>query len=169
MHISAAIASLSDALARSSLSLLFQETSWVVPAIQTVHILSVGAVVSSALFVTLRLLGVSARDVSAQHVARRFLPLLWWNLPILLLSGAVLIVAEPARSLQNPAFYWKMGLLLGASAVTLAYQLPLRRDAAFWQQSSTRRLASKLLSGASFSLWIGVVVAGRFIAYIGNL
>lgn len=169
MSISASIAALSDSLERTSLSHVLQETAWAVPAVQTVHILSVATVISSSLFVSLHVLGISARDLSAKQVALRFLPLLWWTLPVLLVTGSTLIVAEPARSLQNPAFYWKMGLLLGASALTLAYQLPLSHRDDFWQTSSLRVAFKKLLALTSLSLWVGVILAGRWIAYVGNL
>src|SRR5258707_984499 len=102
MSISATLSALSDALAHSSLSLVLQETAWVVPAVQTVHILSVAAVFSSAVFGALLLLEVSGVDLTASQVALRHLPLLWWTLPVLAISGSVLIIAEPARSLQNP-------------------------------------------------------------------
>jgi hypothetical protein len=169
MTSSATISAISDALARSSLSVWLQEQAWVVPTVQTVHILSVATVFSSAVFVALRLLNISARDLPASQVAGRFLPLIWWTLPVLLLSGSVLIVAEPARSLQNPAFYLKMGLLLGASLLTLAYQLPLRSRGDFWERSGVCVATTKLIAVLSLALWTGVIVAGRFIAYVGDL
>jgi len=168
VNLQASIAALSEFLGHTALSLTLQETAWVVPAVQTVHILSVAVVISSSLFIALHLLGWSARDLSAQQVARRFLPVLWWTLPLLLLTGSILIVAEPARSLQNPAFYWKMGLLITASTLTLVYQVPLRRRADFWQRSRLRVAATKLLAFTTLSLWAAVILAGRFIAYVDN-
>jgi hypothetical protein len=89
-------------LGATATSQTLQTVSWIVPAVQTVHILAVAAVVSSALMVDLRLLGVNGMDQSLSGVARRFLPFVWWPLPILLVSGAILITAEPARSLETP-------------------------------------------------------------------
>lgn len=169
MTLSANIAALSNQLEQTTLSHALQEAAWAVPTIQTVHILSVATVISSSLFVSLHLLGVSARDLPTSQVTGRFLPLLWWTLPVLLVTGATLIVAEPARSLQNPAFYLKMALLLGASATTLIYQLPTRFRADFWQRSTLRIVSTKLLALLSVSLWIGVILAGRWIAYVGNV
>jgi len=166
VSLSARIAAFSDDLARTPLSVTLQETSWIVPTVQTVHILSVALVIGSSTFMALHALGWSAADLSGQQVARRFLPWLWWALPILLLSGGLLIVAEPSRSLLNPAFYTKLGLLLTASALTLAYELPLRRDQAFWQASPGRAIATKLLSVGALVLWVGVIFAGRWIAYV---
>jgi hypothetical protein len=113
-----------------------------------------------------RLLGVRATDQSIAGLARRFFPYVWWPLPILLASGAILIIAEPARALENPVFLLKMGLLLPAVAVTLACQLPLKRDPAFWDISVGRKRAARLIAVASMPLWIAIICAGRWIAYV---
>lgn len=147
------------------ISLMIQRTEWVVPLVQTIHILSIAAVVSAALMIDLRLLGALGREQSVARVSRRFRPMIWRALPILLLTGLVLIVGEPSRSLENPVFGLKMALLAAAIAVTLAQQLPLRRDPAYWDRPGTRRGAVRLISALSLLSWSGIVFAGRWIAY----
>jgi uncharacterized membrane protein len=153
-------------LALTPLSQAIQTVEWIIPAVQTVHILCVAAVMSAMLMINLRLLGASAREQRFATVAARFLPFIWWPLPILLLTGATLVVAEPGRSLQNPVFVLKMGLLLAVIAVTLICQIPLGRNAEFWELSSGRRRAGRVIAALSLPLWIGIVFAGRWIAYI---
>lgn len=153
-------------LAATPLSQSIQSTEWIIPAVQTVHILAVAAVMSSALMMDLRLLGLGLRDQTIRSVAQRFLPFIWWSLPILLASGATLIIAEPARALENPVFYLKMGLLLAAAAVTLACQVPLAKSAAFWELSPHRRWTARLVGAVSLPLWAAIIFAGRWIAYI---
>jgi hypothetical protein len=153
-------------LAATSTSQAIQNLSWVVPAIQTVHILAVAAVVTSALMLNLRLLGLRRSDQSLAAVATRFLPFIWWPLPILLATGAVLIIAEPARALENPVFLLKMALLLAAACMTLVCQLPLRGNPDFWDLSAPRRRAARLLAAASMPLWVAIIFAGRWIAYV---
>ena len=55
---------LSDWLASTSLSLTIQNVTWIIPAVQTIHILCVAAVFSSVLMVDLRLLGITQRSLS---------------------------------------------------------------------------------------------------------
>jgi len=153
-------------LAATPVSQTIQTIDWIVPAVQTIHILSVAAVVSSALMINLRLLGVRGTDQPLAAVTRRFLPSLWWPLPVLLLTGTLLITAEPARSLENPVFLLKMGLLLAAAGVTLVCQIPLRGNPEFWEVSRGRRRAGKLIAVASMPLWVAIVCAGRWIAYV---
>jgi len=59
-----------------------------------------------------------------------------------------MIIGEPARSLANPVFQLKMLLLLAAIAVTVA----LHKE-------------SRIIAILSLSLWVGIVFAGRWIAY----
>jgi len=153
-------------LAATPVSQAIQTIDWIIPAVQTIHILAVAAVVTAALMVNLRLLGTRWSDQSVATVARRFLPLIWWALPVLLATGTVLIVAEPARALENPVFLLKMGLLLTAAGVTLACQLPIRTNSTFWELSPGRRRAGQLIALASIPLWIAIVCAGRWIAYV---
>jgi hypothetical protein len=131
-----------------------------------VHILAVAAVVTAALMVDLRLLGIRGKEQSVAVITRRFLPFIWWPLPVLLATGALLIIAEPARALENPVFLLKMALLLAAAGITLACQIPLQKDAAFWELSAARRRAAQLIAAASIPLWIAIICAGRWIAYV---
>jgi hypothetical protein len=154
-----------DWLSMTAVSQAIQTTEWIIPAVQTVHILAVAAVMSSVLMVDLRLIGVGARSDSVAAVASRFIPVVWYALPILLLTGATLIIAEPSRALQNPIFLVKMSLLVLAAGVTLICQLPLRQDAGFWDAPSRRALV-RLIGWLSFPIWVAIVFAGRWIAYV---
>jgi uncharacterized membrane protein SirB2 len=153
-------------LASTSPSQAIQSTEWIIPATQTVHIVAVAAVVTSALMIDLRLFGVRWQDQAVAAVTRRFVPFIWWSLPVLLATGAVLIVAEPARALQNPVFWLKMGLLLAAICITLACEVPMRKEARFWEVSPARRRGAQALAAISLPFWVGIVFAGRWIAYV---
>jgi hypothetical protein len=153
-------------LASTSPSQAIQTTEWIIPATQTVHIVAVAAVVTSALMIDLRLFGIRWQDQAVAAVTRRFVPFIWWSLPVLLATGALLIVAEPARALQNPVFFLKMALLIGAICMTLACQVPLRKDPRFWEVSPARRRGAQVMAALSLPFWIGIVFAGRWIAYV---
>jgi hypothetical protein len=155
-----------DRLSASALSQAIQSTDWVIPTVQTVHILAVAAVMSSILMFNLRLIGVRARSQSVVAVAAHFIPVAWYGLPILLGTGAILIIAEPARALQNPVFILKMTLILLAAALTLASQIPLRKDQGFWEISISRRRLARLIACVSLPIWVAIVFAGRWIAYV---
>jgi hypothetical protein len=154
-------------LSNTALSQLIQNTSWVIPGVQSIHILSIALVMSSAIMLLLRVLGVVMRDLPTAQVAQRFLPWIWYPLIVLLVSGAILIVGEPQRSLTNSVFQLKMVLLVAAIACTLTLQRPLRTDAMFWENTAGARAAGKLIAVASLGLWSAIIFAGRWIAYAG--
>ena len=153
-------------LASTAISQKIQTVEWIIPATQCIHIVAVAAVVTSALMLDLRLFGVRWQNQTLAAVTQRFVPVIWWSLPVLLASGSVLIIAEPARALQNPVFLLKMGLLLAAILTTLACQLPLRQDLRFWELSQGRRRCAQAIAAISLPFWIGIVFAGRWIAYV---
>jgi hypothetical protein len=153
-------------LSATPLSQAIQTTDWVIPAVQTVHIVAVATVITSILMVDLRLMGFAARGQSIAVVANRYLPSVWYALPVLLATGATLIIAEPSRSLQNPVFLLKMSLLMLAIGLTLGCQLPLRHDAGYWERSNSRRRSVRLIAFLSLPIWIAILFAGRWIAYV---
>ncbi len=136
--------------------------------VQTVHILAIAAVMASVLMIDLRLLGVLGREQPVARVSERFRPVIWWTLPILLATGILMIIGEPVRSLENPIFQLKMALLVAAIIATLSYQVPLGRDPAFWDMTSSRRGVARIIAVLSLLLWMGIVFAGRWIAYFDN-
>ncbi len=109
-------------LAATEVSHVIQTTTWIIPTLQTVHILCVAAVFSAAILVDLRIWRLIERDEPLPDMARRFLPTIWPVLLILLVTGSLLIVGEPRRSLLNSTFYLKMALLAVAILLTAGLQ-----------------------------------------------
>jgi hypothetical protein len=140
-----------------------QTVPWIVPTVQVFHILSIAVVAASALMIALRLLGAYSIDQPGQRVAKRFLPLVWWPILILLATGLIMIVGEPGRSLKNPAFQLKMALLAGALIVTLLCQRRLRRAPA--AGAAGTGVLARPLAILSLLLWAAIIFAGRWIAY----
>ena len=160
---------LGEWLATTPMSLTIQNVTWIIPLVQTIHILCVAAVFSSVLMVDLRLLGLVQRTQPLPSVTSRFLSWIWVFLVILLLTGSVLIIGEPERSLLNPAFGWKMAMLLTVILITLLIARPLRANAQFWEASFGRQAAARVIAIVSLALWSGIIFAGRWIAYVASL
>ena len=150
-------------LSATSLSQHIQDALWVIPTVQTVHIVSIAIVMTSMAMLDLRLVGVAGRRQSLADMAHRFLPWVWVALVVLLCSGTVLIIAEPGRELINQVFWLKMSLLAIALVLTGTFQLMLRRSKTFWDRNRT---AAVLLGSVSLLVWIGIIGAGRWIAYV---
>ena len=139
-----------------------QSSTWVIPTLQTVHILGVCVVMSSIAMLTLRLLGMVGRSWPLSEVTHRFLPWVWGALLVLLLSGATLILADPERELSNEVFWAKMAVLVGAVAMTALFQIVAARGTGFLARS---RFAAGVTAALWLLLWMGTAAAGRWIAY----
>ena len=156
----------SDWLATTPLSMTFQTVAWIIPAVQSVHIIAIAIVMSSVVMVDLRLLGLMGHTQSISGLTRRFIPWVWWALVVLLLSGLVLIIAEPRRDLLNPVFQVKMLLLIAAIAVTAVFQETVRRNMEFWDLSPGRQKGAWVTAVVSLLIWTAIIGCGRWIAYV---
>jgi hypothetical protein len=163
--IEAGVSEFSKWLAATALSHSIQEAGWIIPALQTIHILSVAVVFSSAILVDLRIWWLLGRDEPLPDVARRFLPAIWPVLCILLLTGSLLIIGEPRRSLLNSTFYLKMALLAVAILLTAVLQRSISSSPDFWDRDRTRRIAGQFAATVSILVWCSILFAGRWIAY----
>ena len=159
------LSQLSVWLERTQMNHEIQVHDWIVPIVQSIHILGIAVVASSALMINLRLLGLYAADQPLKEVLARFLPFIWWPLIVLLLTGIVMIVGEPPLSLKNPVFQIKMTLLFAALVVTVVCQVTLRRHTDFGDLTAGRRAGAATLASVSMLLWVGIIFAGRWIAY----
>ena len=148
-----------------TLGAVIRTNEWVVPSLQCVHIVCLALVLGLALMVNLRLIGVFAPKQSLAALADRCVPWIWCLLMVLFTTGALLIVGEPRRALHSPAFGLKMLMLLIVSLITVFVHGRLHHNVQFWELSAQRKSAAKLIGIASIVLWIGVVFAGRWIAY----
>jgi len=165
MTLDAVLRDLSKWLAATPLSQTIQTTGWIIPTLQTIHILGVAAVFSSAILVDLRLWRALQRDVPLADVARRFLPTIWPVVLIILITGSLLIIGEPRRSLLNTTFYLKMALLAVALLLTGGLQWSLRSAPEFWDKDRGRRIAGRFAATVSVLVWCSILFAGRWIAY----
>jgi hypothetical protein len=162
----AQVARFCDWLSQTPISTTFQSVAWIIPMVQSVHILAIAIVMSSVIMVDLRLMGLMGHTQSISGLARRFIPWVWWSLLVLLVTGAVLITAEPRRDLLNPVFQAKMALLVVAVAVTALFQAAVARNMEIWDLTPSRRTGAWITAVASLLVWTAIVGCGRWIAYV---
>lgn len=152
-------------LGNTHASSVIRDVTWIIPAVQTIHILAISAVFTAVMLIHLRSFKLALRGEPRAEVARRFIPIIWYGTLVLLVTGVILVIGEPNRELMNPIFRIKMLLLVVALALTVLYQRPLRTGPLYWDQTTARRAAGATLSAFSLAVWIGIVFAGRLIAY----
>jgi hypothetical protein len=152
------MADLAQWLTSLPLSLAMRRMAWLFPLLQTVHILSIGLMLSSVIMISLRLWGVSRAQAIAA-LGHRYMPWIWASLVVVTLTGVALVVGNP-RSLRDPALQVKLWMMVPAIATTLVLAVALRGEA-LWQKRPGVRGMMSLASAATLVLWLGVTLAGR--------
>jgi hypothetical protein len=144
----------------TALSQFIQKTHGMIASIQMMHITCLACVFALGLALALRLAGRGFDSESLDSLCRRFVPAIWICVTLLLVTGALLIIAEPVRSLPKPVFYIKMALIVLAVSMTAIIAGRARRA----QRAGTTAPASFSLAVAYMLIWCAIIVAGRMIA-----
>src|SRR5260370_11238642 len=121
------LAELSQWVGSLPISLAMRRIIWLVPTLQTLHILSIGFVLSSVVMIDLRIWGAS-RSGTAIARSERFMPWMWTALAVATLTGIALMFGAP-RSFRDGAFVAKLYLMGAATLATAALPIMLRRNA----------------------------------------
>jgi hypothetical protein len=152
-----------------SVSVTVRESLWVFPALECIHIYSMILLVSIFAAFDLRLLGFSLNPQSPEplsQLSRRLLRWGWLCFGINVITGSLIFASEPVKMSTNWAFQLKMGMVL----LALVGHSVVLRFAVKWEGAPTMPIEAKLVGSFSLLLWIGVITASRWIAFItGNL
>src|ERR1700691_5649637 len=126
-----------------------RDSKWGFAVVEMVHLVALAGLGGAVLLADLGVLGVGLRR---RDLTRQLSPVFVWSLAGMVLSGALLIAAEPMKCYYHPAFRLKM-VLLGLAVV---FAFTVRR----------RAVESKLAAVLSLSLWLSVGLAGRAIGFL---
>ncbi len=134
------------------------------PIIQALHIVGFAMLVGAVTVFDLRVLGFG-RTLPVQGLARLCLP--WAVLSLLLIvpTGSLQFMAHADVLLGSRVFLLKMGLLLLAAIVAIAFHSGPYRSVSSWNTGSAAPVTARLLAAASILVWIAVLFAGKMLAY----
>lgn len=149
---------LAERLQATPVSVTIQSVKWLVPLLQSIHILTIGVVFVSSLMIALRVLGRMRADEPFTAVWARFAPWMWGGLIVMALTGLILVVGEPVREVTALSFWLKMGLVVVAATSTAL----LGRSLGTAVEFST---AAKTGAVALIVVWLAIIFLGRAIAY----
>jgi hypothetical protein len=156
-------------LQATPLSVWIQSTTWIIPFLQSIHIVMIGVVFVSSLMVSLRVLGRVRADEPFPAVWRRFAPWMWTGITVMAITGAPLIVAEPVREFYAVSFWVKMALIVTGIACVTVMDHAFRPAGQGSQALPEFSSGAKVVAAATILIWVGVVFFGRAIAYDGAI
>jgi len=140
------------------------QESWLVPGIQSIHIVGIAIIMGSLLMIVLRILGWAGGDQTLRETSDRFGPWLVGGLCLQLVTGLVLIITEPVRELVNFSFWTKMICVAIGVALSGAFLTRVPSDPQQGESLAQRR-SIRSLAVIAFVVFLSIIVLGRLIAY----
>jgi hypothetical protein len=145
----------------SALGLWVRESTWGFPIALTLHAIGMGFLAGFNFAFALRLLGV-APGVNVGHLVK-FFPFMWGSAVLSLLSGLMLLAAYPAKSLTNPLFYLKMGLII--AGLLVIRKLAANSTGQETNSPGVLHARQKKSAVVLLLIWGAAITCGRFLAY----
>jgi hypothetical protein len=143
-----------------------RESLWLFPAIETLHLLGMAALVGTVAVLDLRLLGWAMRRERVSALVGKLLPWAWAGFAVQVVTGGLLFSSEAVKVYSNPAFRLKMLLILLAGMHALIFHWIVYRDVGSWDDRALLPVKAKVSGFVSILLWVGIVAAGRFIGFV---
>ena len=132
---------------------------WAFPLLEIIHITGFTLSIGTIAIVDMGLLGWGKRGSAAQLLKETSM----WTLVglvIMLISGPLIFSSDPNMYLANASFRFKLGALL----IAIIYNYTIHRKVA--SSSAPPGGLSKVVGIISLALWVSVVAAGLFIAFV---
>src|SRR6478736_6450802 len=147
------------AFEHSGLGQAARSTGWLYPLANLVHVLGAALVVGAIATFDIQILRSLRKAPIVSHTA---IPIAVVGLVFQAASGVVLLSAEASTVVRNPAFQFKMAMLIFALAHVAVFH---------WRVGSALKTGAPLdgpqpLAAVSLASWILVLLAGRSIAYL---
>lgn len=153
-------------LSTTSPSVFIQHhNSWMIPTIQSIHIIGISLVLGSVLMIDLRVLGWAGTDQTLRQTTNRFGPWLAGALILQLVTGLFMVVGEPVRELVNFSFWLKMVLVSIGTLVAIVFLATISKHEDTWDETLLRVSPVKCMAVVTFLIWLGIIILGRLIAY----
>jgi hypothetical protein len=152
-------------LESTAVARLIQESAYGFPIVVAVHILGLTFSVGTLLWLDVRMLGLSLRELRISEVHRGLAPWFLAGFAVMLVSGATLFTAFATSAYANVYFRLKMILLLAAGLNALVFHWVTQRGASVWDDAARPPASVRLAGLASLVIWAAVILAGRMMSY----
>jgi len=152
-------------LANTPMSVSIRESLWGYPIIETIHVLGLCLFLGFTVMLDLRLLGVAMKRTPASEVCGRLEPWMVGGFIVMLSSGVLLFYGDPAKFYGSIFMRVKFAMLALAGLNVLIFKTGTYRKVREWNMRDATPAGAKIAAALSLTLWIGIVAAGRAIAY----
>jgi uncharacterized membrane protein len=142
-----------------------RESGLTYPIVLASHLAGMGIFGGLILITDLRLLGLVMRGSSVTDVVSQFR--VWKRLGLVMVAGCGILLAsaKAEQYYHNPYFWTKMTLLTLVGVHALVFRRSVYNNTEELDRATVIPTHAKWAAGLSLFLWIGLVSAGRLIAY----
>ena len=145
-----------------SVSATVRESLWVFPTLECVHIYSMIFLITVIAVFDLRLMGLWMGRQPLSQLARPVLRWMWVCFSVNALTGSFLFASRAPEYYTNTPFRIKILLIF----LGVTYHTVVLRRAGRWDDAPAMPVGTKLAGGFSLLLWVGVIAASRWIAFV---
>ena len=152
-------------LQEMELATALRESGLVYPIIMSTHLAGMGIFGGLILITDLRLLGVAMRGTSITDLVTQFR--MWKRLGLVMVAGCGILLAwaKAEQYSVNPYFWTKIVLLTLVGIHARVFRDSVYHNTEELDRATVIPTQAKLAAGLSMILWVGLVSAGRLIAY----
>lgn len=141
--------------------------TWWFPLMESLHVVSITLMLGAILMVDLRVLELAATRYSVRTLSRELVPWSAVALGLASVTGVAMFITRASAHAVNPAFQIKMVLMVLAGInVAVFHLLVFRRHEDWGGAQAVAPVAARVVAASSIALWIGVVLAGRWVGHI---
>jgi len=149
----------------TAIATAIRQSTWLFPAIETVHVLATVIVVGSVTMLDLRLVNLAWRDYTLRELHEDVLPWAWTSFAVAAVAGSLLFSSSATKYYHNVPFRIKMVLLLLVGINAAVFELGTYRRVANSQAPTRIPAVAKMAGVLGLILWIAVVACGRWIGF----
>jgi len=157
-----ALVSLLDRLSNSNTIVLIRDSSFGMPAVQSIHLVGLTALLAAMLVLNLRLAGLSMMDWSLPSIERELRPWALGAIAVVIASGTLMFLGNPTKYLASAPFLFKMTAL----GLAIVCQFGVLRGFFMSEPDQRRRPINVMVACLSLTLWFSIGWAGRAIAFV---
>jgi hypothetical protein len=139
------------------LAAALRESTWAFPLLEILHIAAFAAMIGTVLTVEMRVFG-ARKGIPLVELGKLGVTIAVIAFAVIVVTGSLLFLTDATGYIANRAFAVKLGLIALAGINMIVFHL----RGSLAHPDALARAQSAL----SLALWLGVISAGRLIAYV---
>jgi hypothetical protein len=155
-------------LNETSFSIYLRESELAFPLTEAIHLLGLVISVGIIMWIDLRLMGVAMRREKVSDVVSRLEPWAIFGFVVMFISGLLLFLGKPENYYGTMAFRVKVLLLPLAGLNVLYFHTSVLPHVSGWDEAGVIPRSAKLVGFVSATLWVTIIVLGRWTAYFAD-